>query len=139
MQDFAAWALNRAQGLGATYAGARVVEARERFLSTKNGKVGQANVSENTGVGIRVIAGGAWGFASTDTLTREAIEQTASQAVAIARASATVKHHDVALVPEKKYEADWTSPIQLDPFATTIEANIALLLAVDAELRRVKG
>src|SRR5512140_1256840 len=111
MLDAAHWALNRAEQSGATYADVRVIESRERFISTKNGKVGQANVGENIGLGVRVIADGAWGFASTDTLTRKSVEKTAAHAVAIARASASVKQYDVVLAPEKKIEADWSAPI----------------------------
>jgi len=139
MRDVAEWALNRAEQLGTSYADVRVVEWRDRFISTKNGQVGQANVSESLGVGVRVLADGAWGFASTDRLTRQGVEQAASRAVEIARASALVKENGVSLVPEQKVEADWTSPIRQDPFQTSIEENIGLLLAVDAELRRVAG
>ncbi len=139
MQDFAHWALNRAEMLGATYADARVVDTRERFVSTKNGKVGQATVSDTLGLGVRVVVQGAWGFAATNVLTREKIEETASRAVAIARASALVKQHDVVLAPEEKIEATWNTPPRIDPFATSIDENIALLLRVDAELRRVAG
>ena len=139
MLDAANWALNRAQLLGAGYADVRVIESRERFVSTKNGKVGQANVAESLGLGIRVLADGAWGFAATDTMTREAVEQTASRAVSIARASALVKTADISLAPEGKHEAEWTSPLQKDPFETGVQDNIALLLRVDEELRRVQG
>ncbi len=139
MKNFAYWALNHAETLGATYADVRVIDTRERYVSTKNGKVGQAAVGETLGLGIRVIADGAWGFASTDALTRGKIEESASRAVAIARASALVKQHDVTLAPEKKIEATWETPLAKDPFATTIEENIGLLLKVDAELRRVSG
>ena len=58
---------------GATYADARVMDIRHRDLSTKNGQVGTLAESESIGIGIRVIAHGAWGFASTDRLTREGI------------------------------------------------------------------
>lgn len=139
MQEFAHWALNRAELLGASYADVRVVDTRERYVSTKNGKVGQATVSETLGLGVRVIAEGAWGFAATDTLTRERIEETAARAVAIARASALVKQHDVVLAPEDKIEAAWVTPLRKDPFATGIDQNIALLMQLDAEMRRVPG
>ena len=58
---------------GATYADARVMDIRLRDLSTKNGQVGTLAESESCGIGIRVIARGSWGFASTDRLTREGI------------------------------------------------------------------
>ncbi len=139
MKDYADWALNRAEILGATYADARVVDQRERYISTKNGQVGQVTSSESLGIGIRVICDGAWGFAATDNMTREGIERAAGEAVEIARASATVKQRDVVLAPEEKFEDSWTSPIQKDPFSTSPEENLDLLFRVDAELRRVPG
>jgi len=51
----------------------RVMHMRQRDLTTKNGHVGTLGQSESIGLGIRVIAQGAWGFASTDVLTREGV------------------------------------------------------------------
>ena len=85
MQDVAHWALNTANLRGASYADARVVDDRNRALSTKNGKVGSASVSESLGIGIRVIVDGAWGFSASDDLSREAVEATAVRAVEIAK------------------------------------------------------
>src|SRR5690349_16589741 len=120
------WALNIANLRGASYADARVVDSRARALTTKNGKVGHASDAESLGIGIRVIADGAWGFAAADDLSRTAVEQTAAKAVAIAKASARVKQHDVRLAPEKAAIAEWSTPIQIDPFTTSIEHNLDL-------------
>jgi TldD protein len=139
MQDVASWALNTASLRGATHADARVVDDRTRALSTKNGKVGNASVSESLGIGIRVIADGAWGFAASDDLSRPAVEAAAARAVEIARASARVKKENIRLAPEKPAVAEWTTPYKIDPFSTSVEDNIALLLKIDAELRSVKG
>ncbi len=139
MRDSALLALDRAVQMGATYADARVVESAERFLSTKNGKVGQAASSENLGLGVRVIAAGAWGFAATDRMTAEGVQAAATRAVQIARASALVKKRDVALAPEGRWEASWTSACRMDPFAVPVERILELLLGVDAEMRRVEG
>ena len=95
MQDWAAWALDTAKSRGATYADARVMDIRQRDISTKNGEVGTLAESESLGIGIRVIASGAWGFASTDRLTREGIDACAAEAVAIAKASALAKRENV--------------------------------------------
>ncbi|MBS1850994.1 MAG: TldD/PmbA family protein [Acidobacteria bacterium] len=139
MKDIAAWALNAAALRGATYADARIVDDRTRALSTKNGKVGSASDSESLGMGIRVIADGAWGFAASDDLSRASVEATAAQAVEIAKASARVQTDPLRLAPEKPAVADWIAPYQIDPFSISVEQNIALLLQVDAELRAVKG
>ena len=81
MKALADIALNRAEILGATYADARVIDTRERLVSTRNGTVGNVASSESLGIGIRVIAGGAWGFAATDDLTPPSIEAAATRAI----------------------------------------------------------
>ncbi len=139
MKEMAGWALETARVRGASYADVRVVDERQRALATKNGKVGHAADAESQGIGIRVIADGAWGFAATDSLAREAVERTAARAVAIARASARVKQYDIALAPEPAAQADWTSPYRIDPFRVAIEENLELLLKVDGELLAVAG
>lgn len=102
MREWAHWALDTAAARGASYADVRVVDSRHRTLSTKNGKVGTLSESESLGLGVRVIAEGAWGFAATDQLSREQIEATAARAVAIARASARVKKKDVVLALSRR-------------------------------------
>jgi len=139
MKDWAQWALDTAAARGAAYADVRVVDARYRNLSTKNGKVGSVSESESLGLGVRVIADGAWGFASTDQLTRAKIEETAARAVAIARASAQVKKKDLVLVPEQKIAAVWRTPIEKDPFSVSLDEMMKLLFRADEEMRRVPG
>jgi TldD protein len=139
MKYIANWALNVASMRGASYADTRVVAQRSRALTTKNGKVGSASDSESVGMSVRVIADGAWGFAASENLSRAAVEATAAEAVAIAKASARVKQHNIQLAPEKAVTAEWTTPHKIDPFTVSVEQNIALLLKIDAELRSVAG
>jgi TldD protein len=139
MQDWAAWALNTAKSRGATYADARVMDIRQRDISTKNGEVGNLAEVESLGIGIRVVASGAWGFASTDRLTREGIDACAAEAVAIAKASALAKRENVKLAPEQAYVDTWQNPFLKDPFRIPVELQIDLLLAADKAMRAVKG
>src|SRR6202162_3955524 len=139
MRDVASWALNTAALRGASYADVRLADDRHRVLSTKNGKVGSASVAESLGFGVRVIADGAWGYAASDDLSRVGVEATAARAVEIAKASGRVKIHDIEMAPEKPVTAEWTSPFKIDPFTTSVEQNIDLLLKIDSELRSVPG
>jgi len=139
MYDIASWALNMAALRGASYADVRIGDDRQRALSTKNGKLGSASDMESLGIGVRIIADGAWGFAASEDLSRAAVEATAARAVQIAKASARVKLHDIQLAPEKSSIAEWTTPFAIDPFTVSVEQNLALLLEIDAELRSVKG
>ncbi len=139
MIDIANWALNVATIRGASYADARIISHRSRALSTKNGKVGGAEDSESLGMGIRVIANHAWGFAATDDLSRSSVEAAAARAVEVARASARVQFEALRLTQEKPVVAEWATPHRIDPFTTSIEQNLALLLKVDTELHSVAG
>src|SRR6476659_8370736 len=139
MKQIAEWALNTVTQRGAGYADVRIVDHRQRSLATKNGKVGHAASAETLGIGVRVLVNDAWGFASTDDLSREAVDKTAAQAVEIARASSRVKEEPVLLAPEPSVKIEWSSPYKIDPFTTSIEQNLDLLTRIDAELLAVKG
>ena len=139
MWDYCGHSLEVARLRGATYADVRVMHLRQRDLTTKSGRVGTLSQSETIGLGIRVVARGAWGFASTDQLTREGVTACAAQAVAIAKSSALAKKENVRLAPEGAYVDSWQGPSLKDPFEIPLESQIDLLLAADAAMRQVKG
>jgi TldD protein len=139
MWDLSTHAIDTAQLRGASYADVRVMHIRQRDLTTKNGQVGTLAQSESIGLGIRVLANGAWGFASTDRLTREGVAACAAQAVSIAKASALAKRGDVVLAAEDAYIDSWQSPFRKDPFEIPLETQLDLLLAADAAMRDIKG
>src|SRR5271163_397208 len=134
MKTAAQLALDAVSSRGVTYADARVVAIRNRSLSTKNGRVGHASESESLGIGVRAIAEGAWGFAASADLSRSSVEAAAARAVEIARASARVKRENVRMAPEPAAVAEWTTPYKVDPFNTSVEQNIDLLLKDDDEM-----
>ncbi|HEY1923988.1 MAG TPA: TldD/PmbA family protein, partial [Candidatus Acidoferrum sp.] len=139
MWDLAAASLETARLRGAKYADVRVMHMRQRDLTTKNGQVGTLAQSESIGLGIRVLASGGWGFASTDRLTREGVSACAAQAVAIAKASALAKRKEVVMAKEDAFVDSWQSPFRKDPFEIPLENQLDLLLAADSEMRRIKG
>jgi TldD protein len=139
MKDFAARALDTAVTSGATYADVRAIDYRQRYFSTKNGQASGVRDLESQGLGVRVIADGAWGFASTDDLSCDGVDRCAARAVAIARASARAKRHDVQLAPEDPVVDHWESACAIDPFTMPVSVCLDLLLKVDAEMRGVKG
>ena len=91
MKSVAQLALDAAFRRGVTYADARLVAIRNRSLSTKSGRVGHTSESESLGIGVRVIADGAWGFAASADLSRASVEAASARAVEVAKASARVK------------------------------------------------
>jgi TldD protein len=139
VNSLAKLAIDTASARGALYADARAVRVRKQSLVVKNGAIGSISETESLGIGIRAIAGGAWGFAATRELGSAAIEKAAADAVAIARASALVKRADVALAPVAPARAEWRTEIAIDPFEVPFERKVDALMRADAAMRGIKG
>src|SRR5688572_32680396 len=87
LDDLIKRALAAAKKAGATYADVRIVRMRNEQVHTREDRIDSVSSSEDYGVGVRVIAGGAWGFAATPNVLAPDAERLATQAVAIARAN----------------------------------------------------
>ncbi len=136
MKNLAANAIDTALQQGATYADIRLVEKHREDLLVRNGQIAELDQSEDLGFGIRVIAEGAWGFASSAHVNAAEIDRMAALAVRLAKASASLKKEDVSLAPEPIYHDTWVTPYVIDPFAVPLSEKLALLFALDEELRR---
>jgi len=132
-------ALNTAQARGATYADVRIVEHREQVIGVKNGVVESLSETRDRGFGVRVIADGAWGFASSAVLSKEEVERVAALAVEIARASRLAQRKPVDIGPPVTSSGAYRTPVEIDPFSVPAEDKIALLLEADRTMRRVEG
>jgi TldD protein len=138
MRQLTATALDTAKILGASYADIRIIETRAQDINVKNGSIGGIGDHYDMGFGVRVIADGAWGFASSNNVAKKEIEDVTTQAVRIAKASARLKTADVRLAPEPVYVDRWQTPYVIDPFKVSIEDKLALLYRIDKILRKDK-
>ena len=139
MRDYTERALDVAQSEGATYADIRIVRRENQNIAVKNGIVQTLSLDDNFGFGVRVIANGAWGFASSNRLNEEEIDRIAAQAVVIANASSLTKEDDVHIGPSEVHVDTYKTPMEIDPFAVSLEDKIDVLMAADKEARAVKG
>ncbi len=126
-------ALNTAKSLGASYADARIGRYLNQYVFTRENKVQNVVNTESFGIGIRVIANGTWGFASTNSVTEEGIKKATNQAVAIAKANSKIQKVPVALAPVASYgEVSWKTPIKKDFKDVPVSDKVALLLSANA-------
>jgi TldD protein len=126
-------AMNAAKAAGATYCDVRVGRYLRQFVITREANVENIVNTESTGVGVRVIAGGAWGFAATNTMTTDAVAKAAQQAVAIAKANAPTLTEPVQLAPTPGVgEVSWRTPIVKNAMEVPIQDKVDLLLGVNA-------
>jgi TldD protein len=135
MRSFVAACLDAADAAGASYADVRVVDTATQSLSVRTGRVEAVSSGTSFGFGVRVVADGAWGFASSSLVTEAEAHRIARQAVAIARASAIVAGPPIELAPVERQEGTWSGRFEVDPFRISTEAKLELLLAVDRALR----
>ena len=126
-------ALQAATQAGASYSDVRIGRYLRQFVITREDKVQNVVNTESSGVGIRVIANGAWGFAATNDMTTQGVAKAALQAVAIAKANAKSQTSPVQLAPTRGVgEVAWKTPIRKNAMAVPIKDKVDLLLGVNA-------
>jgi len=126
-------ALTIAKSNGASYADVRIGRYLNQFLSTREKQVQNITNTESFGVGVRVIANGTWGFASTHDVSAEGIKKITERAVAIAKADSKFQKEPVKLAPVKSYgEVSWKTPLQKNGFEVPVSEKLELLLAANA-------
>src|SRR6478735_220782 len=87
MREVCDAAVAAAVGAGAAYADARLVVRRSQSVAVKNGHVDEIVDVETEGVGVRVLVGGAWGFAAERGADAAGARDAGLRAVAFARAA----------------------------------------------------
>ncbi|MFC4635040.1 TldD/PmbA family protein [Dokdonia ponticola] len=126
-------ALNTAKSLGASYADARIGRYLNQFVRTREDKVQGVVNTESFGIGVRVIANGTWGFASTNDVTPDGIKKATEQAVAIAKANSKFQTEPVVLAPVPAFgEVSWKTPIKKDFKDVPVSEKVDLLLTANA-------
>jgi len=124
--------VDAATGSGAEYADARVVLKRNQFVATKNGRVERLTDSESEGIGVRVLVGGAWGFACDRRLTRAGARDAALRAYSFARAAAG--KHSRRLAPIEAHTGRFRTAVERDPFEVPLAEKVEHCLRADAAL-----
>jgi TldD protein len=132
-------ALDAAVASGAAYADVRAVESISEGLSVRGSTVESLDRSESMGFGVRVLLNGAWGFAASARLAPDEAATVAHKAVEVAAASALGISRPVELAPEPVHVASWSSPVEKDPFAVSLEDKVGLLVSATEQMERMSG
>lgn len=126
-------ALQAATGAGASYCDARIGRYLRQFVITREDKVQNIVNTESTGIGIRVIANGTWGFAATNDLSTQGVADAARQATATAKANARAQTAPVRLAKTPGVgEVAWKTPLRKNAMEVPIKDKVELLLGVNA-------
>jgi TldD protein len=137
--EYAQAAVDGALAAGATYADARVVDARSESIEVLNGTVEQVARNESIGVGVRALIGASWGFYATDELSTDAAAKAGAMAAAIARASATVAGPPLEYADVPAVEAEYRTPFEEAPLGVPLADKVEMLIGVTSTMLEVEG
>ncbi|WP_313144172.1 TldD/PmbA family protein [Stenotrophomonas sp.] len=125
-------ALAAARAAKASYCDVRIGRYLNQSVITREHQVGNVTNRESSGVGVRVLVNGAWGFAATHQQTEAAVRGAVEQATAIARANASIQTRPVQLAPTPAVgEVRWQTPVRKNAMEVPIQDKIELLLALN--------
>jgi TldD protein len=109
-----------------------------RTVTVTNGRVERVSTRHRAGVGVRVRAGGVWGFAATGSATPAAIASAVEAARRSARTAARLRAGPAApLGPARLARGDYGSPGCDEARARPLEALVALAVEAEAAARAV--
>ncbi|MGH3348901.1 MAG: TldD/PmbA family protein, partial [Nocardioides sp.] len=128
-RDLGDVALARARDLGATHADFRFERVRYQRIGVRDGVLQGAADSEDLGFAVRVIHGGAWGFAAGVVLTAEEARAVAERAVAVAGVAARMTTVPVEIAPEPVHDdVTWVSSYAVNPLEVPTADKAAVLI-----------
>ena len=128
-------AIEAARARGAEHVDVRISRQRTRSASARDARPLAVVADSVTGLGVRVLVDGVWGFAAGDLVAPEAAAEVAALAVAMARVAAPVARERVELAPEPVHAGQaWANPVGIDPFLVPDPEVLALIEARSARL-----
>lgn len=125
---------------GVQYADVRAVREDSESVNVRDERVDGVGRGTSQGVGVRVLVGGAWGFAATSDSQPAAVGEAAQRAWEIARASTAVQgDHRVHLDDTPPADGTYVTPHERDPLDVPLAEKIDHLLAAAAAAREAPG
>ena len=118
--------IERLKKAGATYVDARWYPVEEaNYLMMWNGNLKSASSSRESGLGVRVLYKGAWGFSASSDLSD--VAALFDKAFDNARVAAERVTFPVRLAEKDAIQASFNSPNRMDPFRVPLADKVAFL------------
>ena len=127
------------QKFGAQYAEARAQKLYKTALTLKEERVEAAKQGIENGVAIRVLVGGAWGFASVGTFDGAILEAAVSDACRMAKLASAQRKTPIKLAAARVVEDRVVSKPKKNPSEIQMEDKIKTALAVNQTSLRFDG
>ena len=119
------------RSLGAEYVEFRAQNLFKTILTTKDGTVEGAKEGTESGVGVRALVDGAWGFVSLGKLEPKLLTETVGEAVRLAKAASHMVKSPVKIADAKTVEDRVLANSRKNPRDVSMEQKICDVLAMD--------
>ncbi|MFA5572492.1 MAG: DNA gyrase modulator, partial [Candidatus Bathyarchaeia archaeon] len=131
MKDFLNKLNSTAISLGAEYAEARALRLTKTSLTLKEEQVEAAKQGIESGVAVRVLVNGAWGFASAGSLELVTSDNAVLSACRMAKLASTRLKIPIKLAPVKVIEDRVVAKPKKDPSHVSMEEKIQTALKIN--------
>ncbi|MCL1997683.1 MAG: TldD/PmbA family protein [Turicibacter sp.] len=130
-------AIDYIRELGVDYGDIRVKDINTEEIRAENGQLKGLSSNRSLGAGIRIYANGAMGFAASSDL--DDLKTLALLAYNTALASSKLLEDTALLSPKEPAQAEYSTKIEIDPFAVPLADKIALLMECNSIMGSVAG
>jgi TldD protein len=141
IDELASRALEAAKSAGATYADVRITVTRNEDVYAIGGPGGiwdTSNDFEDSHLGVRALADGAWGFAASTVWTNDEAARLGREAAIQAKSNARGRKRRIELgEPPAPVKGTWSTPIKRDPFTVSLSEKLDVLWALNETVARI--
>jgi len=136
MRDIAQWICDEATKRGARFCDVRIIRSNAEGIRVQDGRADRLASGYSYGMGVRVLAGRSWGFASADAVNRSQAAKCLAEALGLARASADFVAEDAETSELAPAEATLRAEPRIPPQAMPVKDKIKTLLECERAARR---
>ncbi len=122
--------LAKAKSLGASFADLHLMQIDEESIFVRERMVQGVDAASSLGASVRVLVGGAWGFAASSDLSEARLLALVDSAAAMARGQIGWRARPVEIETLPAHTGEWHQSVATDPFTIPLEEKVERLLAI---------
>jgi len=131
MRELLESVVEEAKRSGLDFADLRAVQHEGTSIAVQDGRADKVFHGRSTGAGVRVLAGGAWGFASTNSVTKESLLSCLDQAARLAKSAQRKIAEKAELAEVKAVQDTVTIRPKVDPRDIAAEDKIKAVFELE--------
>jgi len=124
---------------GAAFADVRILHRYASGFVVQDGRADKLSSALDRGIGVRVLVGRCWGFASADSLSPHRAERCVDEAIALAKASENFVSDPAAIAPVEPIQTEARFEPEIPPAAMSVQEKVHRLVECERAGRDAGG